>query len=631
VPVYNGEPVRLSVDGNYSIKILDKQGGQVYYIHDVYEGQPLTDEDLPDINPVWNFDVLDSAANSTDQFKIYEGASLNIAERTAGNGGGAMGDVVLSSSVTTDARGVIQCVGIPTLAIVLRLEGFVDVRKVTNGDSDLAAGLNYLIGRGFHNIKITEPTVRWILTEPVNLTGRFGVTIEGLCTGETAVPQILAEHTGHCFDTAGSKNLTFNNVNVEGSGITTPSTLFFLARNATADSSGQHLFNNCGSKGFFADAVYYNYATEETRFNSSVLWNSTASASVITITADNIESLSSTFIPIATGHQPTTVHAYSQLSITKIGNTGSKSGGAIVLQGVNNASFDAVWIYAPYSKAAVFVDSNEFGCNALTFTNLKVENDTSIPEHAIYFSEPDVPSLVTHFDISVTGGEFNSADASIKNEINSRVQLLKFNNNINHNPRALDMYLMDFSDVTVQGTDIVSRSSFVQNRFRVTKGAINFLTDSFNVDNAITYYDDAFSYESGTWVPTLSSSVSGGLLTAVYTAQTGCYTVKGKEVTFQFDMEVSSSALNGASGDLMMKGMPTEYHGATETVGELSIFTGITGLAGYTTFASQHSAGSSALRFYASGQGLAAMPIDITSETDRGTLRLSGSINFVMP
>ena len=37
VPVYNGSPVRLSVDGDYSLKILDRLGSQIYFIERVAE------------------------------------------------------------------------------------------------------------------------------------------------------------------------------------------------------------------------------------------------------------------------------------------------------------------------------------------------------------------------------------------------------------------------------------------------------------------------------------------------------------------------------------------------------------------------------------------------------------------
>lgn len=48
VPVYDGSTVRLDVDGNYSIKILDRNGQQVYYIQDVFEGTPVIVDNLPD-------------------------------------------------------------------------------------------------------------------------------------------------------------------------------------------------------------------------------------------------------------------------------------------------------------------------------------------------------------------------------------------------------------------------------------------------------------------------------------------------------------------------------------------------------------------------------------------------------
>ena len=47
VPTYNGATVRLDVEGNYSLKILDNLGAQKYYIENVFEGQPITEEELP--------------------------------------------------------------------------------------------------------------------------------------------------------------------------------------------------------------------------------------------------------------------------------------------------------------------------------------------------------------------------------------------------------------------------------------------------------------------------------------------------------------------------------------------------------------------------------------------------------
>lgn len=146
VPVYNGSPVRLDVDGNYSIKILNKLGAQVYYIENVFEGQPITFSDLPTINPVWDFDTLADPIASTDVNKMYVGAAINLKERTTGNGGGAMWDIVLSSVVTENTINIVQCVGVPTLSLVLR-----DVNPtasqlgiIGDGSTDQSAGLAIL-------------------------------------------------------------------------------------------------------------------------------------------------------------------------------------------------------------------------------------------------------------------------------------------------------------------------------------------------------------------------------------------------------------------------------------------------------------------------------------------------------
>lgn len=62
----------------------------------------------------------ESAVNSED---IKEGDVLNIKERTIGNGGGAMWDAVLASSVTIREDDIVACIGVPTLSLVRRNKG----------------------------------------------------------------------------------------------------------------------------------------------------------------------------------------------------------------------------------------------------------------------------------------------------------------------------------------------------------------------------------------------------------------------------------------------------------------------------------------------------------------------------
>lgn len=72
------------------------------------------------------FDTLNDAVVNTE---LVDGDTITWKERTTGNKGGAIGDVVLASTVTPNTYDVIQCTGVATLAIVLRFEGVVDINQ----------------------------------------------------------------------------------------------------------------------------------------------------------------------------------------------------------------------------------------------------------------------------------------------------------------------------------------------------------------------------------------------------------------------------------------------------------------------------------------------------------------------
>lgn len=62
-------------------------------------------------------------ANAVADTSLVNGMSISLSEREAGNGGGAIWDVVLASTVTPNTFNIVQCTGVPTLALVLRDEG----------------------------------------------------------------------------------------------------------------------------------------------------------------------------------------------------------------------------------------------------------------------------------------------------------------------------------------------------------------------------------------------------------------------------------------------------------------------------------------------------------------------------
>jgi len=90
----------------------------------------VSNQTLINLGRVIPFDNLQDAVDDTNTIKIFNGAALNLAGRTTKNdGAGSLWDVVLASTVTPNTYNIVQCVGINTLALVLRDDGFADVRK----------------------------------------------------------------------------------------------------------------------------------------------------------------------------------------------------------------------------------------------------------------------------------------------------------------------------------------------------------------------------------------------------------------------------------------------------------------------------------------------------------------------
>ena len=107
----NGVFPDIFTDGDYKVRLTDKNDVQIW------EADPVnavaTDNEV-----VKNFPTL---ALAISNINLVDGDVLNIAERTAGNGGGAFWDVVLSSTVTENTFNIVQATGVATLSLVLRV------------------------------------------------------------------------------------------------------------------------------------------------------------------------------------------------------------------------------------------------------------------------------------------------------------------------------------------------------------------------------------------------------------------------------------------------------------------------------------------------------------------------------
>lgn len=99
---------------------------------------------LPKKNKVLlSFDELSGAVSDAS---LQNGYSVDVKERTAGNGGGAKWDVVLASSVTPNTYNIVLCTGVATLALVLRQhpDNTIDMYGAASGQNS-SANINHAI------------------------------------------------------------------------------------------------------------------------------------------------------------------------------------------------------------------------------------------------------------------------------------------------------------------------------------------------------------------------------------------------------------------------------------------------------------------------------------------------------
>ncbi len=133
VPEYAGNPVVVTVDGDYSIRVDDKNGEQIYYFPSVRSGTPITPDSINEYIQEYNneflgnytsyeFDTVSNAQNGItiggETVTLKDGDVIRIKERAS-----ALFDVTSSLINTPNGYNII---GHDTLALsfVLRLDRF---------------------------------------------------------------------------------------------------------------------------------------------------------------------------------------------------------------------------------------------------------------------------------------------------------------------------------------------------------------------------------------------------------------------------------------------------------------------------------------------------------------------------
>ena len=119
VPVYNGSPVRLDVDGNYSLKILSKNNSQEYYIDNVFEGQPVTEQELIDYVNSRDFIAAKTVQESVEDENAIAGQYVRLSDR-------GYGLFQYQEGQAPNGYNIIASTGVPSLSLVLIVDNFID-------------------------------------------------------------------------------------------------------------------------------------------------------------------------------------------------------------------------------------------------------------------------------------------------------------------------------------------------------------------------------------------------------------------------------------------------------------------------------------------------------------------------
>ena len=112
----------------------------------------IDNELINDLSQAYEFPILDDAVIFAG---LVVGKVCHIAERTTGNGGSAVWDVVLASGVTPNTYSIVACTGVPTLALVLRKTQAMNSAMFGDDSSapTLAASVQYMDANNVNSLQ----------------------------------------------------------------------------------------------------------------------------------------------------------------------------------------------------------------------------------------------------------------------------------------------------------------------------------------------------------------------------------------------------------------------------------------------------------------------------------------------
>lgn len=244
----------------------------------------------------------------------------------------------------------------------------------------------------------------------------------------TVRPMIIARHTGHVFDCTGSYGINFENLSVGTDNTTYPKTCFFWARNSTASGS-MHRLSKCRAFGKFSESILYNYGAEEDIVDGCQFSNREggANAKVLTYTANNYRSLTSSFVPIATGQQSTIAHVINGGSFQNF--THHAAADVLYVEAINLLRvLNGHWFCADSTgggRSLVYVDTTNGASNEMMLLGMGGEvSSPACPTYGVYIGD----AVATCAGLIFESCRFPNATNSIKSHANVTLQTTKFRN-----------------------------------------------------------------------------------------------------------------------------------------------------------------------------------------------------------
>jgi len=422
----------------------------------------------------------------------------------------------------------------------------------------------------------------YLLTAPIDFTCNVGVTNRGIAVlGEgtgtedglsTIAPLVIGQHTGHVFDCAGRRDMTWQNLCVFGHASTIPQTGWFFARNTAGSGAGRHRFINVRAEGSFTKAAVYQYASEENDYIACFMVNNRRNTAVFITTGTNILGLTSTFMSIATGSQSNIVLNINGGSWFAAGGTST----VFQLEATGDVTIDKAWIACfdatSGGRSLVLIDGTNSDNANIAITRCKGENNTNNVTYGVMFAN----GTRNHSGIYIENNFFYATNSAIYADAGQSLYQCTIKGLlIDTTPTGVRLqntwkcyFQLGYTGIIIAGTStgdvIFADNANVSIGTRVDtlvldNGTGNVIPTStrgvdyrYAVHTTQTLPSSVLAdYYTATFTPTLA--IGAGAPTS-YTLQQGSFTKIGNRVFF--DLALTINVVGAATGNLQINGLP---------------------------------------------------------------------------